>query len=64
MKNKNTSANKVVVVTGSATGIGYETAVHLAKNGFRTYTSMRNLQKANGITEMAKNESATKSNST
>ena len=56
MKNKNTSANKVVIVTGSAAGIGYEIAVHLAKNGFRTYASMRNLQKANGITEMAKNE--------
>src|SRR5437667_6934329 len=57
MKNKNMSANnKVAIVTGSATGIGYETAVHLAKNGFRTYASMRNLQKANGITEMAKTE--------
>ena len=56
MKNKNTSANKVAIVTGSAAGIGYEIAIHLAKNGFRTYASMRNLQKANGITEMAKNE--------
>ena len=26
----NTSANKVVIVTGSATGIGYETAVRLS----------------------------------
>ena len=44
MKNKN-SANKdkVAIVTGSATGIGYETAIHLAKNGFCTYASMRNL---------------------
>src|SRR2546425_5173719 len=56
MKNKDTSANKVAIVTGSATGIGYETAVHLAKNGFRTYATMRNLQKANGIKEMAKTE--------
>src|SRR5438132_107606 len=56
MKNKNTSANKVAIVTGSATGIGYETAIHLAKNGFHTYATMRNLQKANGITEMAKTE--------
>jgi NAD(P)-dependent dehydrogenase (short-subunit alcohol dehydrogenase family) len=56
MKNKNTSANKVAIVTGSAAGIGYEIAVHLAKNGFRTYASMRNLQKANGITEMEKSE--------
>ena len=30
MKNKNMSANKdkVAIVTGSATGIGYETAIH------------------------------------
>ncbi len=56
MKNKDTSANKVAIVTGSATGIGYETAVHLAKNGFHTYATMRNLQKANGITELAKTE--------
>jgi NAD(P)-dependent dehydrogenase (short-subunit alcohol dehydrogenase family) len=56
MKNKDTSAKKVAIVTGSAAGIGYEIAIHLAKNGFRTYASMRNLQKANGITEMAKNE--------
>ena len=56
MKNKDTSANKVAIVTGSATGIGYETAVHLAKNGFHTYATMRNPQKANGITEMAKTE--------
>jgi NAD(P)-dependent dehydrogenase (short-subunit alcohol dehydrogenase family) len=54
--NNNMSTNKVVIVTGSATGIGYEIAIHLARNGFRTYASMRNLQKANGITEMAKNE--------
>src|SRR6266568_1354507 len=56
MKNKDTSANKVAIVTGSATGIGYETAVHMAKNGFHTYATMRSLQKANGITEMAKTE--------
>jgi NAD(P)-dependent dehydrogenase (short-subunit alcohol dehydrogenase family) len=57
MKNKNNmSINKVAIVTGSASGIGHEIAIHLARNGFRTYASMRNLQKANGITEMAKNE--------
>jgi NAD(P)-dependent dehydrogenase (short-subunit alcohol dehydrogenase family) len=35
--------NKVAIVTGSATGLGYEMAVHLARNGFRTYATMRNL---------------------
>ena len=53
------SANKdkVAIVTGSATGIGYETAIHLAKNGFYTYASMRNIQKGNEISEIAKSES-------
>ena len=48
--------DKVAIVTGSATGIGYETAIHLAKNGFRTYASMRNLPKADQITKMAKSK--------
>ena len=41
MENKNMSVNKdkVAIVTGSATGIGYETAIHLAKNGFYTYAA-------------------------
>jgi NAD(P)-dependent dehydrogenase (short-subunit alcohol dehydrogenase family) len=58
MENKNMSANrdKVAIVTGSATGIGYETAIHLAKNGFLTYASMRNLPKADQITKIAKSE--------
>jgi NAD(P)-dependent dehydrogenase (short-subunit alcohol dehydrogenase family) len=57
MENKNMSANKVAIVTGSATGIGYETALHLAKNGFSTYATMRNLQKAKEIKETADAES-------
>jgi len=44
-------------VTGSATGIGYDTAIHLAGNGFHTYASMRNLQKGNKINETAQSES-------
>jgi NAD(P)-dependent dehydrogenase (short-subunit alcohol dehydrogenase family) len=57
MDNKNTSAYKVAIVTGSATGIGYETALHLARNGFSTYATMRNLQKAKEIKETADAES-------
>jgi NAD(P)-dependent dehydrogenase (short-subunit alcohol dehydrogenase family) len=58
MENKNMSSNrdKVAIVTGSATGIGYETAIHLARNGFHTYASMRNLPKADQITKMAKSK--------
>jgi NAD(P)-dependent dehydrogenase (short-subunit alcohol dehydrogenase family) len=34
---------KVAVVTGSSTGIGYETALTLTKNGFYTYATMHKL---------------------
>jgi NAD(P)-dependent dehydrogenase (short-subunit alcohol dehydrogenase family) len=36
---------KVSLVTGSSSGIGYETALILARNGFGTYATMRNTQK-------------------
>ncbi|HEY7108139.1 MAG TPA: SDR family oxidoreductase [Nitrososphaeraceae archaeon] len=34
---------KVAVVTGSSTGIGYETSLILARNGFHTFATMRKL---------------------
>jgi NAD(P)-dependent dehydrogenase (short-subunit alcohol dehydrogenase family) len=40
---------KVAVVTGSSSGIGLETSLLLAKNGFRTFATVRNLDKANVI---------------
>jgi short-subunit dehydrogenase len=49
---------KVAVVTGSSTGIGFETSLTLARNGFHTYATMRNLkrEKSKPLTEVAKNE--------
>jgi NAD(P)-dependent dehydrogenase (short-subunit alcohol dehydrogenase family) len=41
--------HKVAVVTGSSSGIGYETALTLARNGFLTYATMRNLNKSENI---------------
>ncbi|OLE45224.1 MAG: hypothetical protein AUF73_00415 [Thaumarchaeota archaeon 13_1_20CM_2_39_11] len=43
------SNSKVAVVTGSSSGIGLETALVLAENGFKTYATMRNLNKASNI---------------
>ncbi len=43
------SNNKVAVVTGSSSGIGYETSLMLARNGFITYATMRNLNKSENI---------------
>ena len=39
---------KVAVVTGSSSGIGYETSLLLARNQFTTYATMRNMGKSNG----------------
>jgi NAD(P)-dependent dehydrogenase (short-subunit alcohol dehydrogenase family) len=47
---------KVALVTGSSTGIGFETSLALAKNGFYTYATMRNLQDSNKILDISKKE--------
>jgi NAD(P)-dependent dehydrogenase (short-subunit alcohol dehydrogenase family) len=43
----------VALVTGSSSGIGFETVLLLARSGFHTYASMRNLEKSKKITEIA-----------
>ena len=48
---------KVAIVTGSSTGIGYETSLALARDGFLTYATMRNLNKAENIKSVATKES-------
>jgi NAD(P)-dependent dehydrogenase (short-subunit alcohol dehydrogenase family) len=48
---------KIAIVTGSSSGIGYETSLVLARNGLDTYATMRNLDKSNGIIHKAKEES-------
>jgi NAD(P)-dependent dehydrogenase (short-subunit alcohol dehydrogenase family) len=47
---------KVALVTGSSSGIGFETALLLSRSGFHTYASMRNLEKSKNITEIANKE--------
>jgi NAD(P)-dependent dehydrogenase (short-subunit alcohol dehydrogenase family) len=49
-------AQNIALVTGSSSGIGFETALHLARNGFKTYASMRNLEKSKNITQIANKE--------
>jgi NAD(P)-dependent dehydrogenase (short-subunit alcohol dehydrogenase family) len=50
------SQTKVAIVTGSSTGIGYETSLALARNGFLTYATLRNMDKAGPLLEAAEKE--------
>ena len=48
--------NKVAMVTGSSSGIGFETSLLLARNGYHTYVTMRNLDKSKAITNLKQKE--------
>lgn len=47
---------KVAIVTGSSSGIGYATALELARNGYLTYATMRNPAKGADLIKTAKDE--------
>ena len=47
---------KVAVVTGTSSGIGFETALALAREGYYTYATMRDTTKSDKIKELAKKE--------
>jgi NAD(P)-dependent dehydrogenase (short-subunit alcohol dehydrogenase family) len=46
----------VTLVTGTSTGIGFATALHLARNGRRVVATMRNLAKAGPLETAAREE--------
>ncbi len=48
---------KIAVVTGTSTGIGFETSLHLARNGYTVFAGMRNTSKAQPLIDAAKAES-------
>lgn len=48
--------DKVAIVTGSSSGIGFETALALARDGYLTYATMRDVRKGDRILEAAKKE--------
>ena len=52
----NGEITRIAIITGSSSGIGFETALTLARNGFHTYATMRNLEKSKNITEIANTE--------
>ncbi len=40
---------KNILITGTSTGVGFESAILFAKNGFKVYATMRNLKKADNL---------------
>ncbi len=47
---------KVAIVTGSSSGIGFETSLALARNGFHTFATMRDLGKDQKIKQIIEKE--------
>ena len=47
---------KVALVTGSSSGIGFETSLALARNGYHTFATMRNLGKDEKIKQIIEKE--------
>ena len=44
---------KSALVTGCSSGIGYETALEVARRGFSTYAGVRNASKDGGLAKAA-----------
>jgi len=51
-----TIMDKIALVTGSSSGIGFETSLALARNGFHTFATMRDLSKDEEIKQVIKKE--------
>ena len=47
---------KVAVVTGASSGIGFETALGLAREGYHTYATMRDITKSDKIKELGEKD--------
>ena len=51
-----TKRQHIALITGSSSGIGFETSLLLARNGIYTYATMRNLGKSQEILDITKKE--------
>ena len=47
---------KNAVITGTSTGIGLTTSLHMARNGYRVFAGMRNVAKADALRSAAEAE--------
>ena len=48
--------HQVALITGCSSGIGYETALMLSRNGYHTFATMRNTKKSNSLLEISEQE--------
>ena len=46
----------IAVVTGASTGIGFASALELARRGYKVFAGMRNTSKAEPLTQVADQE--------
>ena len=53
MDTNEANRQKVAIITGSSSGIGYATSLMLARNGFYTYASARNISKSTSLQSTA-----------
>ncbi|MGA9743446.1 MAG: SDR family oxidoreductase [Nitrososphaeraceae archaeon] len=51
-----TKRRQIALITGSSSGIGFETSLLLARNGIYTYATMRNVSNSQEILDIAKKE--------
>ena len=56
MNQSHDQAKKIAIVTGSSSGIGFETSLLLARNDYYTYATMRNIDKSSKIKDIAKQD--------
>ncbi|HEX2406291.1 MAG TPA: SDR family oxidoreductase, partial [Nitrososphaeraceae archaeon] len=52
MNQSQEQTKKIAVVTGSSSGIGFETSLLLARNDYYTYATMRNIDKSHKIKDI------------
>jgi NAD(P)-dependent dehydrogenase (short-subunit alcohol dehydrogenase family) len=50
------NANRIGIVNGSSSGIGFRTTLTLARNGFYSFVTMHNLKESTSIKEIANKE--------